>query len=358
MNLNLQAIKEWAIDAGERVASSFVEAVLGAIAAGALAHGLSLSVADSLAIAGLTAAAATLKTLLAPIIPSTLTPASLVRGVKRVAHTFPVPRPAPVAIEPDPGRIALVPGPIPGGRRTGRKPFVPDASDLRFGRYLTKAFKVPSSIDWAAAVPSFGMLLNDSLGDCGEAGWLHGLQVWLCNVGKMFVPTNAQALTLYEQVAGYVPGNASTDVGTNLRDLLKRMTKTPVPGTSKILAYVSVDPKNEAEVKAALTLTGWLYAGLNLTDHSYQDEGVNWTLTSGKGGQPDPELGHCVIFTGFTSRGVKTVTWGEEGTASWGYVAKCCDELYAIVSPDWMNAAGVDPSGLNTAQLEADVATL
>lgn len=83
--------KEWLVDAAERVVSSFGEAVIAAVASGALASGLNLSTGHVLLIAGITAAAATLKAIVAGGV-SGISPASLVAPRRPV--TTPPPKDA------------------------------------------------------------------------------------------------------------------------------------------------------------------------------------------------------------------------------------------------------------------------
>lgn len=75
---------EWLKDAGERVASSFVEAVIAAAVSGALASGLNATTAHVLLVAGLTAAAATVKSVLASAVPG-VSPASFAPKRKKRA---------------------------------------------------------------------------------------------------------------------------------------------------------------------------------------------------------------------------------------------------------------------------------
>lgn len=73
---------EWLKDAGERVVASFVETVIAAVLAGTLAKGLNASVAHTLLISGLSAAAATLKSVIAARFAG-VSPASLAPKKKR-----------------------------------------------------------------------------------------------------------------------------------------------------------------------------------------------------------------------------------------------------------------------------------
>ena len=78
--------KTFLLDAVERVAASFAEAVIAAILSGALAAGLNASTGHVLLVAGLTAAVATVKTLVASVLPT--------KGASLVPHE-PTPRKRP-----------------------------------------------------------------------------------------------------------------------------------------------------------------------------------------------------------------------------------------------------------------------
>ena len=77
-------VKAWLVDVAERVGSSFVEAVVAAVSAGALAKGVNATTAHVLLVAGLTAAAATLKGVLASLVKRSVSPASLAPAPSRV----------------------------------------------------------------------------------------------------------------------------------------------------------------------------------------------------------------------------------------------------------------------------------
>lgn len=242
--------------------------------------------------------------------------------------------------------------------RLGRRPKPSDRRDLHLARYLVARSlpPLPSSRDNGRKVPTFGMLLNDSLGICGEAGWLHGGQVWAYNAGRSYLPTDPQALDLYEIVGGYKPGDPSTDNGTVLRELLGYVRTHPVEGLHRIDAYAAVDPKNHDLIKQTIELFGFAYVGVAMTRDNYEKQGVRWTRTLGAGGQPDPDLGHCVIYTGWTKRGFKLVSWGQRGSVSYACHDLICDEAWASVSVDALDASGRSPELLDWAALRADLA--
>lgn len=354
------AAKAWLVDTGERVGSTLAEAGLG---------WLTVEIGHLPAIYGvlLAGALAVLKAQVAKFLNGTVSPASFAPAQQPGQAE----QDAPPDVAPEMNNIPTDATPVgvtapqlglvpaPGGPKLGRRPKPPDPRDFRLTRYLVRKLPTPPAhVNWAQFVPGFPMLLNNSIGDCGEAGWLHMLQVWLAAIGRLFTPTDAQVLGLYEVVAGYKPGEPSTDNGTVLRDLLKYVKANAVAGGQRITAYVAVDPRNRLQVKQALAEFGCLYAGVELTQAAYQDQGVHWKRVRGAKGKPDPNLGHCVVYTGYDARGVKTVTWGQEGTATWGWHDDCCVELWAVLSPDWMTAAGKNPDGVDWATLQQDLQAL
>jgi len=74
--------------------------------------------------------------------------------------------------------------------KLGRKAIKTDTRTLAFGDYLTPALPPPPpAADWTKGITSWGMMLNDSLGDCTIAGCGHALQVWTANTsGIVTVP--------------------------------------------------------------------------------------------------------------------------------------------------------------------------
>jgi len=49
------------------------------------------------------------------------------------------------------------------------------------------------------------------------------------------------------------------------------------------------------------------------------------------------------------------ITWGQLKKMTWAWFEKYCDEAYAPVSKEWIEAQGVAPSGFDLATLEADL---
>jgi hypothetical protein len=240
------------------------------------------------------------------------------------------------------------------GLKLGRKAVKRDSRTLRLARYLTTALPAPPvSVDWSKGVSSWGMLMNDQLGDCTIAGAMHAIMGWTLNTGTGASFTDEEALSYYEQFDGYNPNDPSTDQGGILLDVLKDWQQQGVNG-HKISLFASVNPTNLTEVKQALSLFGPLYCGLSFPNSAMGQP--TWELTA----DTSIDGGHCVVMVGYNETGPVFISWGALYQASWDffnyYFAPDQDgEVYAVISPDWFEASGVDPSGMNLSQLQTDL---
>jgi hypothetical protein len=65
-----------------------------------------------------------------------------------------------------------------------------------------------------------------------------------------------------------------------------------------------------------------------------------------------------VPVVAYDAHGLTVVTWGALKRMTWGFWQAYCDEAYALLSPDFLNASGVAASGFDLAQLNADLKTV
>lgn len=256
--------------------------------------------------------------------------------------------------------LALLPD--PAGRLLGRPKVSPrDKRDLKLVRYVRfDDVKVPATLKWHEAVMAQGgypMLLNDRLGCCTCSAKRHTAQTCVAAIGGKYVPTDAETLADYER-EGYRPGDPSTDQGAVERDVLSHWRADKTHG---LHAFASCDA-DHTEIKVSLTLFGGLYIGVNLPLNAQDqtDKGF-WRLKSGAGSEPGSWGGHAVNLTGFYRGGVYLVTWGEVIRASWSWLDRYCDERWALILPDFIDAAGATPQlagKLNLPRLDADLAKI
>ena len=148
--------------------------------------------------------------------------------------------------------------------KLGKKPAHHDPRTLQMANYLELP-QIPAARDWTTkAAASWGMMLNDKLGDCTCAAVGHIIQAWSSNAAAKEITLPDQAiLKTYEAVSGYNPSDPSSDRGAVELDVLRYWRKTGVGGY-KIDAFVALEPKNHLHVQASVDLFGGSYIGLAL----------------------------------------------------------------------------------------------
>jgi hypothetical protein len=229
--------------------------------------------------------------------------------------------------------------------------------DLLGGSYPT----APTTADYISGVESWPMYMNgpdpsnppevgEGLGDCTIAAPGHMEQSWtFYATGTAVAITNADVLKAYEAVGHYRLGDPSTDQGCNMQDVLTYWRKTGIGG-HKILAFAEVDPKNVAEMEAALALFGNLYVGVNLPNNaeSQFDAGQPWSVVADDGGNAG---GHAICVGQYLANLRKGVTWGraQEITAEW--IAKYAEECWIVITAEWIEANGDNPEGVSMSLL-------
>src|ERR1700733_8795663 len=159
------------------------------------------------------------------------------------------------------------------GRKDRRfDPRIPHYSSLLQMKGIVSAASspIPASHDWASKMPnSLGYLLNDQLGDCTCAATLHAKQVWSFNVDPtMATVVDSEALWEYENWAGYVNGDPSTDNGADEQTILTDWLKQGIllsDGThDHLTAFVELDVRNLNDVRRAIYESGLVYIGFNV----------------------------------------------------------------------------------------------
>jgi hypothetical protein len=208
---------------------------------------------------------------------------------------------------------------------------------------------------WERPIP-WGMLGNDTIGDCTIAAMLHLIMGWqaVANAGAPLTFADADAIALYSVITGYNPADPSTDNGAACTDVLNYWKATGAQG-HKIAGYTALDVSNTEMVQAAVFLFGGVYIGLDVPAYIMNaPEGGSWSQQPGD--DTTIEGGHCVYLTGYGRQGFTLVSWGTTYTANWDFWTSYVDEAYALVSTDWIKRSGVAPSGLDLAALTADLA--
>jgi hypothetical protein len=254
--------------------------------------------------------------------------------------------------------------------KLGKQPARAGAVKLRFADYADTATlpTPPASFGHDRLVGSWGMLLNDRIGDCAIAGALHETMLWNLEAGVALPITNKSALTNYENVTGYKPGPElenpdappnPTDQGTDIPTLIKYRYTTGVSDDAgrphKIGGAVALEPGNWEQLIYATYYFDGVGVGLQLPEQ-WQDafaDGKPWDKLR----RPNIEGGHYVTAVAARDNNVVLVSWGGEVEITKAGYEQFSDESFAYLSVEKLKN-GVDLDGLNLSALSADLPEL
>lgn len=234
------------------------------------------------------------------------------------------------------------------GYRLGKKPAAPPRA-YHLSRYLGPRLEVPlASYDRSDTVLRWGTLGNDSAGDCVFAAFGHAVMLWTAAAGKLRQVSAADALAAYSAVTGYVPGDPSTDNGTDPQAALQWwLQRGLVLGgeLDRIAGFCSVSPTRDDESKWAIWRLGLVNSGLALPSAiqpAFADNKVVWDIPPGQplAGEwaPGSLGGHDIIDVGWDAEGVIFISWGERFKRTWAFDRAYADEKQALLSRDFANA--------------------
>jgi hypothetical protein len=246
--------------------------------------------------------------------------------------------------------------------RLGRRPAVADPR-VPFLHQLAASRPLPAAPDHSNyyAGPeeqsAWGMLGNDTLGDCVPAAVLHLAKVHASYADAPIEPTTAEAIEAYE-TQGYVPGNPSTDQGSVMLGPTGIMQRWLTHGfsaggrLSKIDGFVQLRPTVLEDWRQGLHYFEGLLLGIRLPANVVAGDVVpfNWRNPLG------PIAGlHEILAVGcFAASGewlIDTVTWGMRCRMPWTTAERITEEVQAVLNPAALNKAGVNADGFDRAAL-------
>jgi hypothetical protein len=228
--------------------------------------------------------------------------------------------------------------------KLGKKTRRYDRRTLRLARYLTPTLPPPPpAVTNSQSITNWGVMLNDSLGDCTIAGVAHAIQVWTLSKGDEVTVPDPTILQYYKQWDGYNPNDPASDQGGVELDVLNDWRQQGFAG-HKLFAFADPDPQDSLHVQQAIWLFGGLYIGVQLPNSAKTQE--VWDVDTSPNGQPGSWGGHCVYVADYDASGLTCITWGELKKMTWGFWGTYCDEAHALLSADWQPPAGFDMAAL------------
>lgn len=244
--------------------------------------------------------------------------------------------------------------------KLGKLPARHDRRDLVYASYAATTLHAPRTVKAnLRAFSDWGMLGNDSVGDCVLAGGDHETMLWDKLGGKQVEFGPQDAIADYSAITGYDPNDPSTDRGTDVHNALNYRRKVGLRDAHgerhKLGGFVALEPGNTTHVREAVWLFAAVGIGFEVPGSAMQqfDDGKPWTVVPGQ----RIEGGHYVPVIGYGPRSLYCVTWGRVQEMSWGFFEKYCDEAYALLSPE-MLVGGRSVAGFSLRQLKADLAKL
>lgn len=238
-------------------------------------------------------------------------------------------------------------------KRKGLLPADPDRPRLHLAVAPSASL---TDVGLYAKVRSWGMLLNDRIGDCGPAAVGHAIKLMAAATGRRVSITEKAVLAFYILNTGYDPKTGANDTGVVLQKMLELWRKVGLAG-HKILAFGDL-ALDALTIHAAVANFGFVVAGIKCPK-SAEDEfnaGLDWIVVP----RSPIEGGHCVLIVGYDkARGCWViVTWGGIAYVTPAFFAKYLTEAWAVISPDWLEANGNTPLGETVAQLGAEFTEL
>lgn len=241
--------------------------------------------------------------------------------------------------------------------KTGKLPASDDPGALLYATYA-KVADYPTKVPPPAGIP-WGMLGNDTAGDCVFAGAGHETINWTHLVGKEALFSTPNTLADYSTVTGYVVGDESTDQGTDVVTALKYRRKTGIRDASgkrhKLGGYMALKQGDTRGVRKAVYDLRAVGVGIEFPETAMTqfNRGQAWSVV--KGAQTDG--GHYIPAIGYNDTYLYVVTWGRVQPMTWAFYQKYCDEAFALLSVEMLKA-GKSPAGFDLAQLQADLKAL
>lgn len=226
--------------------------------------------------------------------------------------------------------------------RLGKHPARIDKRAIRLETVVASLPTPLDTIDWYRGQTSWGMMANDSLGDCTCAALGHAEQTLTANCPEMseLTPTDRQVIDLYSAACGYQPGDSATDQGGDEIAVLNYVRRNGMFGDT-LIAFADPSPGDIVHVKQAISYFGGVYIGLQLPDAVCQGDMVanSWNLTGDI--NPSPYNGHAVWVAGYNPTGPVCITWGVVKQMSWKFWEVCCDETHALLTKNWLAQYGM-----------------
>lgn len=254
----------------------------------------------------------------------------------------------------------------------GKQPATPSPLDFKLADFLDVELvnaKPYAPHDTGFPLAMYGNGPDDTVrkgfqgaGDCVWAAFCELIHLWQHAAFRPLAPiTGKEAIGAYSEFTGYRIGDDATDQGTSLATAMSQMRKTGLKdakGTRhKIGAYLSITPGSSSQMQAAIRAFGAISIGINFPSYAMTEFNADKPWNYQTGGQI--EGGHCIVASRPpVGTAWDVISWARRFHANTAFLSHLCDEAYAIIDPEFLNATGKTPEGLDAKALNAALAKL
>jgi hypothetical protein len=232
-------------------------------------------------------------------------------------------------------------------RYLGRNPSRHDPRTLQLRSYEPiKLPTPPAECRWDSAITDWGVMGNDTYGNCVIATAGHLILAWRANELHDTTRIADAAVVELSKTMGALHGY-------NILDRLKYWRKNQM-WANPVWAFAQTNPTDATEIRNAISIFGAADIGINLPN-AWRTAEV-WDTGTGRAYNPGSWGGHSVPIVGYDASYLYVVTWGAVQKMTWAALLKYCDESYAIIDRDWLAAeTHTTPSGYDLAAMHADL---
>lgn len=209
----------------------------------------------------------------------------------------------------------------------------------------------PPTQDNLAVLKGWQMLGNDQYGDCVAVTWANVRRLMANLAGTAEYPNLTQVITFYKTQN---PGFPSQDDGMDIQTALEDLVANGGPDGRHAVAFAKVDHTNPDEVKAAISIFGYVWTGITVLQAN-QDEfgkGLAWDYVKGS----PVDGGHSVVtggYYGLADDDERFITWAQETGFTDNFWSHLVEEAWVVIWPEHLGTAafqaGIDPVKLAAA---------
>ena len=235
----------------------------------------------------------------------------------------------------------------------------PDPRTLQLSNYVNVLMlPVPPVREMMESTPAWPMLANDRFNCCTSAAAGHMIHHWTAANQHGIFLTDADIIRAHAQLT-----DDRLMESVPMLDALRYWRKSGIGG-HQIHSFVMGNKASAADLRCIIHLFGSGYVGLDLPPFACAGDPKGWPdipweipASAGSGATaPDPNQGHCVAAVGYDEQSLYVVTWGKLKTMSWEFFERYAEEVYAVLSVDWVAQNARCPTGFDTMTLERDLA--